>query len=135
MPINAAHRHRYPLHGQAIRAAILDRVGHRCEPCGVPNHVWRNNRTEAWTHDAGLAEAWILDGTRVTRIGLTIAHLDHTPETCASDNLRALCPRGPLAHDRNPHRQNADHSRRVSNALGDLFPTPNTQPSTTVNSS
>lgn len=121
MPINAAHRHRYPPHGQAIRAALLDRVGHRCEPCGVPNHVWRNHHTEPWTHDAGLAKAWKLDGDRVTRIGLTIAHLDHTPENCDPDNLRALYQRGPLVHDRDQRRQSADHSRRASNALGDLF--------------
>lgn len=54
-------------------------------------------------------------------LGSPIAHLDHTLETCAPDNLRALCQRRHLAPDRNPHRQNADHTRRAGKALGDLF--------------
>ena len=121
MPINAEHHHRYPPHGQAIRAALLDRVGHRCEPCGVPNHVWRNNRTEAWTHDAGLAEAWRKDGDWITHIVLTIAHLDPTPEHHEPANLRTLCPRGHLAYDADHHRQSAWRTRRTGKALGDLL--------------
>jgi 5-methylcytosine-specific restriction endonuclease McrA len=121
MPIKLENRHRYPPDWRAIRAAILERAGHRCERCGVPNRVWRNHRTDAWTHDAGLAEAWLLDGDKIARIVLTVAHLDHTPEHNDPTNLRALCQRCHLAHDREQHRTTAYHTRRTGKALGDLF--------------
>jgi predicted ATP-dependent serine protease len=41
----------------------------KCEWCGVENHTMRDDK----------------------EIILTIAHLDHTPENCARENLRALC--------------------------------------------
>jgi 5-methylcytosine-specific restriction endonuclease McrA len=41
----------------------------KCEWCGVENHTMRDGK----------------------KIILTIAHLDHTPENCARENLRALC--------------------------------------------
>jgi hypothetical protein len=50
---------------------ILDECKNRCEFCGVENGV-------------------IWDGKRIV---LAIAHLDHTPENCARENLRALCQR------------------------------------------
>jgi len=121
MPIKPENRHRYPPDWRAIRLAILDRAENRCEQCGVPNHAWRNNATGQWTHDAGLAEAWRLDGDRVARIVLTVAHLDHAPEHNDPTNLRALCQRCHLAHDREQHRTTAYHTRRTGKALGDLF--------------
>ena len=66
---------------------------------------------------------------------LTVAHLDHAPEHNDPANLAALCQRCHLAHDRDQHRQSARQTRRAGKALGDLFPTPNTQTSTPVNSS
>jgi hypothetical protein len=48
---------------------------------------------------------------------LTIAHLDHTPENCDPDNLRAWCQRCHLTYDRDHHRQ----TRRSRKAIGDLF--------------
>jgi 5-methylcytosine-specific restriction endonuclease McrA len=74
-----------------------------------------------WTEDAGLAEAWILDGNRVARIVLTIAHLDHTPENCDPANLRALCQRCHLAYDADHHQRTAYRTRRNGKAAGDLF--------------
>ena len=121
MPIQAENRHRYPPNWRAIRAAILKRAEHCCEGCGVPNHVWRNHRTRAWTHDAGLAEAWKLDSDRVTWIVLTIAHLDHGPENCDPANLAALCQRCHLAYDAQHHARSAYRTRRTGKALGDLL--------------
>lgn len=46
MPIKTENRHRYPPNWRAIRAAILERAGDRCEQCDVPNGVWRNYRTD-----------------------------------------------------------------------------------------
>lgn len=119
MPIKTENRHRYPPNWRAIAIAIrLGRVGGRRERCGIANGVWRNHRTEAWTRDAGLAEAWRLDGDKIECIVLTVAHLDHAPEHNDPANLRALCQRCHLAYD-------ADHTayrtRRAGNTAGDLF--------------
>ena len=121
MPIQAENRHRYPPNGRAIRVAILARAGHRCERCGVPNRVWRHHRTDAWTPDAGLAEAWKLDSDRVARIVLTVAHLDHAPEHNDPVNLRAWCQHCHLRGDVDRHRQTRYATRRKYHALGDWF--------------
>ena len=83
MPIKPENRTRYPRNWQQIRAAILERAGNRCEFCGVENHTYRLNPKTG----------------KEARIILTIAHLDHTPENCAPDNLRALCQRCHNAYD------------------------------------
>lgn len=44
---------------------------------------------------------------RIIRIVLTIAHLDHQPENCADDNLRAWCQRCHLAYDAQHHAATA----------------------------
>jgi 5-methylcytosine-specific restriction endonuclease McrA len=121
MPIRPENQPLYPPNWREIRAAILERAGHRCERCGVPNRVWRNPRTDAWTHDAELAETWLLDGDRVARIVLTVAHLDHAPEHNDPANLRALCQRCHLAYDADHHARTAYATRRKPRALGDLF--------------
>lgn len=42
MPIRPENKHRYPANWRAIRAAILERAGQRCEQCGVQNHWYRS---------------------------------------------------------------------------------------------
>lgn len=121
MPIKPENRKRYPDNWPEVRAAILDRARHTCEQCGIPNHTWRNNQTDAWTHSQQTAITWQQNGDPVTSIVLTIAHLDHTPEHNAPENLRALCQRCHLAHDRGHHQQTAYQTRRRLLALGDLF--------------
>lgn len=121
MPLKAEPRHRYPPHGRALRAALRERAGHRAAPCGVPNRTWRNHRTDTWTHDASLAEAWRRDGDPVARIVLTMAHLDHTPEHHDPAHLRAWYPRCHNRHDAPHRRRTAHQTRRAGKALGDLF--------------
>ena len=94
MPIKPENRARYPKDWKRIRAKILNRANHRCEQCGIPNGAFRNRTTGQWTDDHGRVESWsAVDGDRTTKIVLTIAHLDHTPENCDPANLRALCQR------------------------------------------
>lgn len=99
MPIKPENKPRYPKDWGNIRAAILERAENRCEFCGVANRIHR--------------------GT--TRIVLTIAHLDHTPENCDPANLRALCQRCHLAYDAQHHAETAYQTRRKGKAKGDLF--------------
>ena len=122
MPIRPENQLLYPPNWRAISIAIRQgRAGDRCEQCGIPNRAWRNNATGQWTQDAGLAEAWRLDGDKIARIVLTIAHLDHAPEHNDPANLRALCQRCHLAYDADHHAQTAYRTRRAGNAAGDLF--------------
>ncbi|MFZ1643743.1 MAG: hypothetical protein WAV07_20385 [Candidatus Contendobacter sp.] len=104
MPIKAENQHRYPANWKAIRAAILERAGHRCEFCHAANH-----------------QPHPITGSRVV---LTIAHLDHTPEHNDPANLRALCQRCHLAYDAHHHAKTAYRSRRTGKATGDLFDIP-----------
>jgi len=78
MPIRPENKSRYPKNWKEIRAKILDRAGHRCEFCGIENYAIREN------------------GSKVV---LTIAHLDHTPENCSEDNLKALCQKCHNSYD------------------------------------
>lgn len=128
MPIKAENVHRYPPDWKQIRERVLERASNRCEgspaypDCRVPNGWLRNNDTGETTDDGMLAEAWELaDGNSVTLIVLTIGHLDHTPENCALDNLRAWCQRCHLTYDAKHHAQNAYATRRSGKAIADMF--------------
>ena len=138
MPISAENRQRYPKDWQAIRAAILERAERRCEFCGVPDGalIVRDHGPAGATftlvntgavHDAttgehlGYAGKHKYTGRKLTRVILTTAHLDHTPEHNDPANLRALCCRCHLLHDAEHHRQNAYRHRRANKAWGDLF--------------
>jgi 5-methylcytosine-specific restriction endonuclease McrA len=77
MSILPENKKRYPANWKAIRAAILAECQNKCEFCGVENYTVR-------------------DGAKIV---LTIAHLDHVPENCAHENLRALCQKCHNGHD------------------------------------
>ena len=75
MPIRPENRSRYPKNWKQIRANILKRADNSCEFCGVANHSMRMNPKTG----------------KDVKIILTIAHLNHIPEDCRPENLRALC--------------------------------------------
>lgn len=134
MPIKPENRGRYPANWKTeIRPAILKRANNRCEFCGVPNYrlgyrdgqgkfkaVDERQFSEGQIIQYILAETddqkWYLDKdpmlcavqhgeAKVFKIVLTIAHLDHTPENNDPDNLRALCQKCHLNHDKDHHRR------------------------------
>lgn len=137
MPIKPENRDRYPKDWKQIRARILDRAGHQCEQCKAPNRtrIARGGGDDAGTYmldtgavfDAtngeqlGITRHSDYDVARMTDVVLTIAHLDHTPENCADENLKALCQRCHLAYDKDHHAANAYSTRRNKCATGDLF--------------
>lgn len=79
-------RKRYPENWNEIALAVKEDAKWRCESCGT--QCYRPGEP-------------CLDRRRV----LTVAHLDHTPENCARDNLRALCSVCHLRYDAEHHRQ------------------------------
>jgi hypothetical protein len=134
MPIKPENKHRYPPDWPDIRKRILARAHHRCEHPGcLAVHrqlgFWRDGswvRLPRALRDAGISKPTTLpceDGTtiKVIMIVLTIAHLDHTPENCADDNLRAWCQRHHLAYDAEHHARTAYETRRKGMAIADLF--------------
>lgn len=134
MPIKPENKGRYPKDWKSIRLQVLMRAGHRCEFCGIYNHSWgwRNSAGEFHRvkkrplREAGCRKTPFLLATdkgevKIIEIVLTIAHLDHTPENCALDNLKALCQRCHLTYDAEMHAQEARISRRKGKALAELF--------------
>lgn len=89
MPIKAENRPRYPADWKMISLAVREAATWRCQ--GSP--AFPDCRA---TH----AEPHPVTGSKVI---LTVAHLDHQPENCAGDNLRAMCQRCHLNYDRAHH--------------------------------
>ena len=89
MPIKPENKKRYPVNWKDIRKDILKRADNKCEFCGIENYAIREN------------------GSKVV---LTIAHLDHTPENCDYNNLRALCQK---CHNKYDGKHRAETRRKA----------------------
>ena len=96
---------------KAIRAGILERAGHKCEECGVPDQeVGIRTRSGLWVKaPAGYAPGDWFAGVKCIRIVLTVAHLDHNPGNNDPANLRAWCQ---LHHNRYDAAHRAASRRR-----------------------
>ena len=107
MPIKPENAKRYPHNWKDIRAAVLRRAENRCEGSPMfPDCRAENHQPHPET------------GSKVV---LTIGHLDHTPEHCEMDNLKAWCQRCHLTYDAKHHAQNSYKTRRNGKVLKDLF--------------
>lgn len=106
MPIHPDNRDRYPADWPTISLRIKTRAGWRCECEGECGRLHdRRCQHEQWMRAEG-------SGAMVV---LTVAHLDHTPENCSEDNLKAMCQRCHLSYDIDHHRQS--RLRRQQEAL------------------
>jgi hypothetical protein len=107
MPIKPENRARYPSDWRSIVAAVRERSGNRCEGSpDYPNCRAENGQPHPET------------GSRVV---LTTAHLDHTPENCDLSNLRHWCQRCHLNYDREHHAQTRAATKRSQAATADMF--------------
>jgi len=99
MPIRPENLERYPADWPEISQRIrFERAGGRCEcvgECGMPLH-----RPEGGRCDNEHGKPSTYSGKTVI---LTTAHLDHTPENCEDDNLKAMCQGCHLWYDREHH--------------------------------
>jgi len=85
MPIRPENKVRYPKNWRQISEYIrFERAQNRCEKCGAENY-----------------EPHPVTGSKVI---LTVAHLDHTPENCDPENLMAMCQLCHLRYDAHHHR-------------------------------
>lgn len=144
MPIREENKARYPQNWLQISKAVRAKAGDKCEQCGVPNRVkikrftsekykglpvfciWDSGKVHSaedgtllgFEHPASLDE--VTDGKWVIVV-LTVAHLDHTPENCDPDNLRAWCQRCHNAYDAPMRRAGTKARTRSKAAVADLF--------------
>lgn len=113
MPIRPENRARYPKDWKALSLAIRERSGWRCEckgECGRGTHAGRcTNRHDEPAYGTG------------SKVVLTVAHLDHTPENCEPKNLKAMCQGCHLHYDKEHHAQTAYKTRRIGKAVKELF--------------
>jgi hypothetical protein len=110
MPIRPEEKARYPKDWKAISLEVRERAGWRCE--GSPR--WPDCRAEN-------GKPHPRTGSKVV---LTVAHLDHTPENCGEPgdrpNLKAWCQRCHLVYDAPHHAKNAARTRRLKLPQTDL---------------
>lgn len=119
MPIRPENRARYPHDWKQISHRIrFVRADSRCEcegECGRGTHTGRCPNIHS-------LKAY---GTGSTVV-LTVAHLNHTPEDSADDNLRAMCQGCHLHYDLEHHMQTAQQTRTAALAdqMDSLFDLP-----------
>lgn len=102
MPIRPENKARYPSDWKEISERIrFERADNRCEWCDAENYQPHPET-----------------GSKVI---LTVAHLDHTPENCDDDNLVALCQRCHNGYDAKERARGIQERRRTACAVSDLF--------------
>lgn len=106
-PIRPENRARYPKDWPAISRSIKeDRAKLHCEcagECGRGTHDGRcPNRHGRPAYGTG------------STVVLTTAHLDHQPENCHPDNLRAMCQGCHLHYDKDHHAATARTTRAAA---------------------
>lgn len=107
MPIRPENRARYPRDWPQISHRIrFERAAGQCEcegECGRATHTGRCPNRHG--HSA------YLTGSKVI---LTVAHLNHTPEDCRDENLKAMCQGCHLHYDRDHHAQTFARTRTAA---------------------
>lgn len=136
MPIRPELKSFYPIDWRELSRMIrFERAKGRCEVCGRPHgkvvcHLgdgrWFDPDAEIWRDGQGRAVNWVdfrdYQGVlRQTKVVLATAHLNHDIGDNRDRNLKALCQRCHLLHDRAEHQIRRRLTWRRRRALGDLF--------------
>jgi len=135
MPIRRELRPLYPPHWRALsRQVRFERAGGKCQHCGrphgalircLPDGRWFDPAARTWRDGRGRPARWpdleAAIGLRTTRVFLAAAHLDHDPTNNRLRNLKGLCQRCHMLHDRPHHLAQRRITYRLREALGDLF--------------
>jgi hypothetical protein len=140
MPINPQLRWLYPIDWRELSSVIrFERAHARCEQCRRPHgqvvcHLgdgrWWDEAERTWRNGRGrklrnlAAPDRSSSRLRQTRVLLATAHLDHDPTNNRPGNLKALCQRCHMLHDREEHLRRRAVTYRARWAMGDLFSGP-----------
>jgi hypothetical protein len=113
MPIRPENKNRYPKNWPEISYDLrFNRAGGRCECTGQCGHRYRHRDLSPEGRCTALnREPNPVTGTKVI---LTVAHLDHTPENCDPSNLLAMCNGCHLRYDAEHHAQTAARTRQAA---------------------
>jgi len=131
MPIKEENKKRYPKNWKQISERIrFERAGNKCEVCGIANGLvikrtkdgyrlpcqtdWDMIHSRIKYSHSNMTESLKYHG--FTKIVLTVAHLDHQPENCEDDNLKAMCQKCHNNYDRQ-HRNQTVRQSRLKNQL------------------
>lgn len=113
----------YPKNWKEISKRVRERADQKCEWCEAPNGAYIHRKAEnpgIWA----LEETVAADGVTwlpAIRIVLTVAHLDHNPESDDETRMAALCQRCHLTYDAKHHARNAAETRARKKGLVSLF--------------
>jgi hypothetical protein len=124
-------RSKYPDNWEQMGKEIREQAGDKCEFCGLKNKEWivRSDIDPAryMIFDIDVCEYQTPDGDPIrmseipeefcgpdVQVILTVAHLDQDTTNNAPENLKLLCQRCHLNHDR-PHNQVKGKATRISN--------------------
>jgi hypothetical protein len=108
MPILKENKKQYPKNWKEISYDIrVTRAKQRCEICGVFNYSYINKKTR---------EICLQDDFDAIRVILTVTHLNHTPEDCRPENLKALCQKCHNKYDAQ-HRAETRKKKKLQNQL------------------
>ena len=124
MPIDYS---KYPDNWKEIRQSILERANHCCEgspdypDCRVANYATGTRDCDGQWHDeddihkmnSDCGYHLFGDFPKMTKIILTVAHLDHDTSNNKPDNLRAWCQRCHLNYDKELHQRRAAKTRAL----------------------
>lgn len=135
MPIRPELRDLYPSHWKDLSLRVrFERAGGVCQTCGrphgqsvrsLPDGRWYDQDRKTWRDGRGRNARWPdleqMIRVRATRVVLAAAHLDHDPTNNRLRNLRSLCQRCHMIHDRPYHLAQRRITYLLRRALGDLF--------------
>ena len=135
MPIKPEMRWFYPIDWpQLSRYVRFERAGGVCQHCGrphgatihcLPDGRWYDEARQVWRNHRGrlvrAPDFQEMAPLRQTRVFLAAAHLDHDPGNNRPKNLKGLCQRCHLSHDRPHHLARRRITYLLRRALGDLF--------------
>jgi hypothetical protein len=135
MPIRPEMRGFYPSDWPLIsRRVRFERAAGICQGCGRPHAMtvgclpdgrWFDATQHTWRNGRGRPTRWpdLVERVQIrqTRVVLAAAHLDHDPRNNRARNLRSLCQRCHMIHDRPHHLAQRRITYLLRRALGDLF--------------
>ena len=103
MPVDYSKYH--PDWKDIIRPDILKRDGYKCKVCKVSNRklfVWEN-KVRVIIEDSLQHNYYLQLKYKISKIVLTVAHLDHNVDNNQYSNLASLCQLHHLRHDVQQH--------------------------------
>jgi hypothetical protein len=135
MPIRPEMRRFYPSDwAQISRRVRFERAAGICQGCNrrhgmtvrcLPDGRWFDPVQNTWRNGRGRPARWpdLVETAQIrhTRVVLAAAHLDHNPRNNRGRNLKSLCQRCHMIHDRPHHLAQRRLTYLLRRALGDLF--------------